>query len=91
MESGEAQGAEESDEGGVMLTRKPVKGDQIRWPKWKQGRVAIVVSTPKSDDDLCWIREDEGAAMPFLWRTTRGMNPLAELVEHEPGADLPRS
>lgn len=61
-----------------MLTRKPVKGDVVRWPNWPQGRVAIVQSV---DGNLCWIREGADESMPFIWRSQGVLNHLAEFVE----------
>lgn len=65
-----------------MLTRKPVKGDRVRWPDWAPGRTALVTAPP--DGNLCWIKEDDWMqAEPFIWRNggTGALNPLAEIVE----------
>lgn len=66
-----------------MLTRKPVKGDRVYWPHWRAGRVAEVVKTPEAGDNLCWIREGEGEAMPFIWRFREGLNTQA-IIEERP-------
>lgn len=64
----------------MALTRKPVKGDRLRWPGWALGRVATVVTTPADDDYLCWIACDDRPVEPFLWRFRDGFNVLAEIV-----------
>jgi hypothetical protein len=60
------------------LTRKPRKGDKVRWPHWKAGRVATVNHV---DGNLCWIDEPGKDTMPFIWNFREGMNTLAEFVE----------
>ena len=74
-----------------MLTRKPQKGDRVRWPEWRPGRTALVTATPEGADNLCWIREDGDAqAQPFIWRHPEGLNTLAEIVS-APRASTPRN
>lgn len=68
-----------------MLSRKPVKGDRVRWPDWKSERVAVVQSV---DGNLCWIREGNGESMPFIWRSQTGLNRLVEIVE-QPVLEFP--
>lgn len=66
-----------------MLTRKPVKGDVVRWPNSKL--TYTVVRTPdenSNDRNLCWIRNNvTGLETPFIWRHPEGLNTLAEIVE----------
>lgn len=64
-----------------MLTRKPRKGDTVRWPDWPVGKTATVVATPEGPDNLCWIAIGDSKPQPFIWRHPEGLNTLAELVE----------
>lgn len=61
----------------MALSRKPVKGDRVRWPDWKPGRVAIVT---RVEGNLCWI-QDGDVTDPFIWRFPEGLNRLAEIIE----------
>jgi len=63
-----------------MLTRKPRKGDRVRWPDWPAGRVATVV---RVEDSLCYIECPSDRINPFIWFFPREqkMNELAEIVE----------
>jgi len=73
-----------------MLTRKPVKGDRVRWPHWPKDRIAVVV---RVEGNLCWIREDgSDEAHPFLWQfpRTQTLNELAELVEPQESPAMTR-
>jgi hypothetical protein len=62
-----------------MLTRKPTKGDLIRWTHWPKDRTAVVLRTPEGDENLCWIREGELDA-PFIWRFRDGLNTMVEVI-----------
>ena len=64
-----------------MLTRKPKKGDKIRWSHWPKDRVAIV---HRVEDELCYIEYPSDRITPFIWFFTREqkMNELAEIIEN---------
>lgn len=65
----------------MALTRKPRRGDKIRWPHWAHGRWAVV---ERVDDTLCYIREGD-VVQPFIWLFPRenAMNALAEIVDDD--------
>lgn len=68
-----------------MLTRKPRKGDRLRWPDWKPQRFAVVV---RCEGNLCFIDEPGRPTEPFIWRFRDGtpeeqLNQLAEIVGEE--------
>ena len=65
-----------------MLTRKPRKGDRVRWPDWPAHQYATVVRTPEDDNNLCWIlQRGESRPQPFIWKHPDGLNTLAEIVD----------
>jgi len=64
-----------------MLTRKPQKGDLIRWPEWPADKAATVVKTPEGDDTICWTMDRDGRSSCFIWRHPEGLNTQAEIVQ----------
>jgi hypothetical protein len=61
-----------------MLTRKPRKGDRLRWPG---GPIYTVVKTPEDHAWICWIQRDGMDPTCFIWRFNEGFNTVAEIVE----------
>jgi hypothetical protein len=61
-----------------MLTRKPQKGDVIRWPHNDTQGVAV-----STEGNLCWIDIPGRPTEPFIWRHASDdtLNTLAEIVE----------
>ena len=70
------------------LTRKPRKGEIIRWPDWPVGKHAVVTATPEGDDDICWIiirmiGPAESKPTSFIWRHPDGLNKQATIIEDQ--------
>ena len=65
-----------------MLTEKPRKGQRIAWRN-NQGQLYAHATVLRIEDNLCWIKPDDGESAPFIWWFPRdGMfNQLAEIIE----------
>ena len=58
-----------------MLTRKPRKGDTIRWPN-----SGSVVTVDHVDGNICHTIDADGKHDLFIWNFRDGMNTLAQIV-----------
>lgn len=68
------------------LTRKPRKGDKIRWPNWV-GKFVTVLRTPELGETLCYAVEPNGGKVQrFIWWFDREQkyNELATIIDDGP-------
>lgn len=54
-----------------MLTEQPRRGQRVTFPSGHAGEVLRI------EDNLCWVKWDDGTSDPFIWRFRDGLNNLA--------------